>query len=187
MVCAVLIVLCLLAIYFGSYLPYNKARRYIAAVGLLGGARRITLPEFQSELGAVFAYYSPVGQQEVARFSGNTVLDLMNRARFPEEVSRSLVDFLTPLMTGNDVRELLAVAYLYEYEWRTYHREGDFRKAEAYYQRIHAIAPRMPHGLYSLLGMYEAQGDEGKAREMTLAILGLWPKDERMRFLLENR
>ena len=60
------ILLAVLAIIFGSYLPFEKSRSYVRAINMLNSIK--TLPEFEDVFGRALSFYSPIGQEEIVKF-----------------------------------------------------------------------------------------------------------------------
>ena len=65
----VLIILALCSIYFGAYLPLRKAQLYISALNEVRNVR--TMEGFREMFLKAFAFYSPIGDEEMAKFFGN--------------------------------------------------------------------------------------------------------------------
>ncbi|MEK7087549.1 MAG: hypothetical protein AAB958_02515, partial [Patescibacteria group bacterium] len=94
-VIVIVIISALLGIYFGSYLPIVKARRYINFLQTVGSAPR-SLNDLKIELDKVIKFYSPIGQEEVVRYIGNDILNVVASGKQPEIVDRELAQYIEP-------------------------------------------------------------------------------------------
>jgi tetratricopeptide (TPR) repeat protein len=136
-----------------------------------------TVGEFTRALESVLTFTSPVGQEEVVKFSAGNILDILSQKGQPEEASRKIAEYIEPYLFKDDVRHLLTLAQIYAALWRNYGREEYFQKAESYYRQGLSISPKMPPLLYGLFGLYGAKGDAQKISEIGTKILTYWPND----------
>lgn len=174
---SILIILAVLSIYFGSYLPLAKSRRYIAAVEAFSSVRSID--DFKRNFDKALNFYSPVGQEEVVKFLSGNILNLISDENQPEVVSRFLVDYIEPRIFQNDVRHLLTIGNMYLALWARFNQKEDFNKAENYFRQAQNITPNLPLVLYGLFELYQAKGDKEKIQEIGQIILRHWPEDEK--------
>lgn len=178
------ILLAILSIIFGSYLPLVKSRSYVKFINMLNSIK--TLPEFENVFGQVLSLYSPVGQEEIVKFSSSDMITGLISQNNPEAISRELVSFTEPYLFKNDVRHLIIRGNLYSLLWQKYRQEGDYVKSEEAYRAALAIGPKLPPVLYSLLDLYNAKGDAEKSKEVANAILKYWPDDQKVKNILNQ-
>lgn len=178
-----LIILALLSIYFGSYLPFVKAKSYIDASRSLPNVKSVQ--EFMEIFDKPLNFYSPVGQEEIVKFLSNTTFDILANGKQSEEVARVLVNYVEPYLLQNNIRHLLAGGNFYFALWIYGQKEDDFKKAEEYYQKTLAIGPTVPLPLYRLLDLYRSAGNQEKIKEIGEIILQYWPQDENVQKIIE--
>ena len=177
-----LIVLALLSIWFGSVLPWRKARSYIQAIQSLSTVKSVG--EFEDAFNKSLLLASPVGQEEIVKFMGSDVIGNLVAQDNPEGISRTLVSFIEPHLFADDVMHLLAGANLYSMLWQKYQREEDFTKAEHYYRAALALGPKLPPVLYGLLNLYTLDNNKEKAAQIAQTILKYWPDDSNIQGLI---
>src|SRR3989338_11583231 len=181
----ILIILAILSIYFGSYLPLVKARRYVAA--LRSNQNVKTLEDFKANFDKSFTFYSPIGDEEIAKFLSNDILSIIASQNQQEKIDRALVAYLEPYAFKNNVRHLMVMGQMYGLLWEKYGRkEEDFQKAEEYWQKAFVIGPKLPPVLYGILNLYQAKGDQEKIKEISEIILQHWPEDEKIKEILKR-
>ncbi len=178
------IVLGILSIFFGSYLPFIKARAYVRAIDTLNTIKDVS--EFERVFGNVLSLFSPTGQEEIVKFMSSDVITSVVSQNNPEELSRELVSFIEPHLFKNDVRHLIIRGNLYSLLWQKYRQEDDFVKSEGAYRAALAIGPKLPPVLYSLLDLYRAKGDTEKLKEIGSTILKYWPSDQQVQNILDQ-
>jgi len=172
----------LLALYFGSYLPFVKAQKYIFFAGSMGNVK--TLEQFKISVSDLFGFYSPVGQEEAVRFASQNILNLMSAPNQPEAVVRDLAGIIETNSLKNNVRHLLNISSAYSILWNRYKKPEDFLKMEDYIQKTLAIGPDLPPALYPAFDLYRVEGNQAKLREVGETILKNWPNDEMVRAVL---
>lgn len=172
------IVLMIVFIIFGAFLPFLKSQRYIAALNMLTSLR--TLKDFEANFDNMFDFYSPVGNEEVAKFLGSDMIGFVSNQNQSEQGARELVGYIEPHMFQNNVRHLLILAGVHRILWQRFHKEADFEKTEFYLKKGLSIGPNLPPLLYGLYELYQEKGDVVKAREMGQRIIALWPDDKQI-------
>ena len=181
----IFIILAILSIYFGSYLPLVKARRYVAA--LRSNQNVKTLEDFKANFDKSFTFYSPIGDEEIAKFLSSDILTIIASQNQQEKIDRALVDYLEPYAFKNNVRHLMVMGQMHGVIWEKYGRkEEDFQKAEEYWQKAFVIGPKLPPVLYGMLNLYQAKGDQEKIKEISEIIIQYWPEDEKIKLLLSE-
>lgn len=171
-VIVIIIILALLSIYFGSYLPVIKSQAYIGALQNLGKIRSIQ--DFKNNFDKALNFYSPIGQEEIVKFLSND-LGGQFRPEQKEEVLRLLTNYIEPYIFQNNVRHLLATARMYEAMWQYYKHEEDWQKAEQYYLKAYQIGPKLPPVLFGMANLYKNKGDLEKTKQIAIIIIGYWP------------
>ncbi len=180
----VVIISAVFGLIFGSFLPFKKAQKYVQAVNNLGSIR--TLDELKKNFNGVFDYYSPVGGEESARFTGQTFLNIVGQENMPENVSTELANYMEKHILKNNTKQLLLMASIYEIRWRRYKKPEDLEKIKEYYRLTLNFGPRLPMPLYGLFNIYRETGEFEKAGEIGETILKYWPEDERIKSLITN-
>ncbi|MDO8557209.1 MAG: hypothetical protein Q7R98_01985 [Candidatus Jorgensenbacteria bacterium] len=175
-VATVLIAFAILSIYFGSYLPLSKAQKYVEALRAARSSAR-SISDFKMLFNIPLDFYSPIGNEEVIKFLSIDILNAITQKQ-PEEINRSLVEYIEPHMFKNDVRHLIILGQMYAILWREYGNKEDYLKSESYQQMALAIGPNLPPVLYGLLDIYQASGDKVKLMEIAKTIVKYWPEDE---------
>ncbi len=180
----VIIILAVFGLIFGSFLPFKKAQKYVQAINNLGSIR--TLDELKKNFNGVFDYYSPVGGEESARFTGQTFLNIVGQENMPENVSTELANYMEKHIFKNNTKQLLLMASIYEIRWRRHKKPEDLEKIKEYYRTTLNFGPRLPMPLYGLFDVYRKTGEFEKAGEIGEMILKYWPEDERIKSLITN-
>lgn len=171
-----------LGLYFGSILPYIKAQSYIDAERRMASVRSVD--DFRANFDRAFNIPSPVGDEEVAKFMGNSIMRIISQGQ-PEEAARQLVLYAEEHLFDDDVRHLLLQAQMHKTLWENYSREADYQKAIGYFEMAHAIGPNLPPPLYNLLSLYGLGEDRANFERVGRLILSKWPQDEKVRELFE--
>ena len=162
-ICIIGIALAACGIYFGALLPLLKSQAYIGAEQSLGAVQSVE--DFENDFNNVFALYSPVGGPEVAQFLAGDILNIVESNQ-SVDVDRALVSYITPYLDPNDVLQLLILGQLNQAMWQASHQASDCQAAVAYYQKAHELGPELaPPPLYSLLALYQAEGDTVNAKK----------------------
>lgn len=168
----------LFLIVYGAYLPFQKANLYISALRQMASVHSVA--EFETNFNRVFNFYSPIGEEEIAKFLSYDILNLISQGQ-SEEVVREIVRFIEPHLITTNVRHLLNGAHMYEIMWRRFgKRDDDFNKTESYYLAAMKIGPKLPPVLYALTSLYQEKGDLVKAKAVAQIILQYWPNDTRV-------
>lgn len=179
----ILIALALASVYFGAYLPFAKGQAYVMALRSAQSIR--SLDEFKTLFDRPLDFYSPIGDEEIAKFLGMNVLNTITQAR-PEELNRALVEYIEPYMIKNNVRHLIILGQMYSILWREYGHNEDYLKSEAYQRQAFEIGPNLPPVLYGLLDIYQTSGDDVKLKEIASDIVKYWPQDEGVQKVLQR-
>ena len=183
LVIVILIVLALFSAYFGAYLPFARGRAYITALRSVQSVR--SLSEFEALFDHPLNFYSPIGDEEVAKFLSMDILNTIIQTR-PEELNRALVEYTEPYMLKNNVRHLIILGQMYSILWKEYGHQEDYLKSEAYQRKALEIGPNLPPVLYGLLDIYQTSGDDVKLKEITSDIAKYWPEDEGVQNVLRR-
>lgn len=167
----------------GAYLPWAKATSYITALRNLPNVT--SMDGFAKNFDEPLNMYSPVGDEEVVKFLGNDILQLVNQKDQPETVSRALVSLIEPRLLLDNPRHLLTGAQMRFIMWSKFHNEDDYKITEQYYLKALAIGPRLPPVLYGLLDLYRQKGEKAKMQDIAKKIVGFWPNDDKVSALLK--
>lgn len=167
-------------------MPFFKAKLYVKAANSLQSGLIKTLDGFKKNFDKPLDFYSPVGQEETARFSATDIVGKMIHSGQQEEVSRELVNSIEPRIFQNNSRHLLLMASAYGKMFNIYGDKGDLKKTEEYFQKLLAVNPKSPQALYSLFDIYSKKGEVEKAKEIGGIILKYWPEDEKTQNILNS-
>lgn len=178
------IILAVLGVIFGAFLPLAKAKFYIGAFSRLQSVK--TLEEFKKTFDVPLNFYSPVGQEEVVRFLANEILGKMIYAGQKEEISRDLILYVEPRVFPENSKHSLILATMYGRMFEIYGKGEYLEKAQENFQRLLALNPKSPQALHSLFVIYLRKGEFGKAKETGGTILRYWPEDERIKAILKS-
>jgi len=176
------ILLAALALYFGSLLPYLKAKSYIGAERQLVNVR--TVDDFGALFDASFNLYSPVGDEEIAKFLGSNVYSMIQNQ--PEDVARDLAAYVEGRMLKDDLHHLMTLGHIYKSLWVRFGDEAAYLKAEEYYQKAHEIGANLPLPIYALFDLYGTNHDKDNIERMGTIILEKWPQDEETHKVLDR-
>lgn len=171
-----LIILAILSIIFGSYLPLIKSQKYISA--LRAGSQVTSVEQFKANFDNPIKFYSPIGDEEVIKFLTNDILQIITQEKQSEPVSRILAEYTEPYLFQNNVRHMIVGAEYYLVLWQKSGKEEDYQKSEEYFKKARDIGPKLPPVLYGMLNLYQIRGDAQKVQEIKEVILKYWPEDE---------
>ncbi len=170
----ILILLSAASLIFGVYAPVSRARAYIGALQTMSSVNSIE--GFKAHFNPAIKHWSPVGGEEVVKFLGNDILNIIAGGNQDEQGARALVTYIEPYIFKDNVRHLILGGNLYKVLWEKYgKREDDYRRAEGYYAAAFRIGPGLPPVLYSLLDLALKGGEAEKAQAVGAEILRLWP------------
>ncbi|MBM4389179.1 MAG: hypothetical protein FJ088_15680, partial [Deltaproteobacteria bacterium] len=166
-----------------SYAPVVKARAYISALQTVSEVNSVD--GFKAHFNPALTHWSPIGQEEVVKYLGSDISNLVARGDQPEEVARTLVAYIEPHLFSNNVRHLLMGGHFSYALWENYGRKPeDYVRAEEYYTAAYRIGPTLPPALYSLFDLAMKGGQLEKVRAVGNEILRLWPDAEDVKAVL---
>lgn len=174
----IVIILATLSIIYGGIKPYKKASLYVDAVK----SNPLSIQEFLAVFKKAFDYPSPVGQDELIRFTSGDVLDVIASGKNDEAISRALVDFLhqytdKKIESGvgmNYSQMIMMIGNIHLNEWKIYKNPDDLAKAIHYFEQGYAINHDRPQFLIGLLELYQESGQKEKAAAIQQHIMELW-------------
>ena len=186
----ILIIAAILALYFGAYAPFEKASLFIAA--LQSSSQATTLQEFENDFNAAIQFYSPVGEQEIERYAGDQIVNVLGQKGITPQLSQALADYMGqithlshPSARGLDItQEYLLVANAYQLAWMTTHNPTDFTASEKAYQSGLVLSPKRPQLLYGLLQLYTNAGMAAPALQVAEKVNKYWPSDAQVASLI---
>ncbi len=173
LVILILVILSALGIYFGALLPLAKSQSFIKAQQNLQSVK--STDDIKALYDVPLELYSPVGQEEVVKFTGSTVSDIVFGQELDDATVRWLVSYMEPHLFKNDLRHLMLLGDMYRVMWERYgQKPEDFAKAEEFYLKAHKIGPKLPPILYRLTELYLKGGNAEEARKYGNIILQYW-------------
>lgn len=182
----ILIILSALGIYFGAYLPWVKSRAYINALKTMSGGGVQSLGDYFDAYDKAVKLYSPIGEEEIAKFLVNDIMNLISTDTQSEEASNALVEYAEPLLFKNNVRHLLLGGRMYYILWMRFGDKKNYEKAGVYYRQAFELGPKLPPVLYGLLQFYQDGGETEKFEEVRKIIRGYWPEDDVFQSVIEK-
>ena len=159
-----------LGVYFGALLPLAKSQSFLDAQKSLGLMR--TTDDLKKFYDVPLNLYSPIGQEEVVKFSASTFLDVVYGQQLDLQTARWLVSYIEPYLFKDEVRHLIMLGDMYRALWERYGGDpADFAKAGGYYLTAHRIGPKLPPVLYRLIEIYRERGDAGNVKKYAGIVL----------------
>lgn len=177
------IIATVLSLVYGSYLPLRKSQHYINAFVALQSVKPLTVENFEKIFDKPLNYNSPIGQEEIVKFLGGTIQNLIGNKNSPEAASAELVHYIEFYSSDRNPFHLLNLAVMYRLLWDNYLNEEYYKASEDYYKKLIAIGPKLPPALYGLFDLYRSYGDERKLQIVSEAILTYWPDEIRVKTL----
>lgn len=172
------------AMIYSVALPVMRSRAYIRANQGVPSVK--TVNEFTALFDRVLDVPSPVGREEVVRFLGNDIMEIVSsQPPQPDQVAHMLVSYIEPKLFLRDARHLLLAAGMYTVMWRAYGHAEDYAAAEQYFRKGLAVGPHLPPMLYGLMDLYRMKGDHRGMEEIGNRILAIWPEDHRITTILQ--
>ncbi len=167
-------------VYFGAFVPLAKSRSFIDA------QRNIQTIQSTDDIARLYDVplniSSPIGQEEVVKFTASTIGDILAQPGVSEPVARWLVSYIEPYLFPNELRHQMLLGNMYQFLWEQYgQHDEDFKKAEEAFLKGHELGPRTPPILYRLVDIYLKKGDMENARKYGDLILTYWPQDDKVR------
>ncbi len=189
-VAPILVIAAILALYFGAYAPYEKASLFISA--LQQSSQATSLQEFENDFNAAIQFYSPVGEQEVERYAGDQIVNVLGQKGVSPQLSQALADYMgqithvdKPTARGLDfTQEVLLVANAYQLAWVTTRAPNDLVLSEQYYKQGLELSPARPQLLYGLLQLYANAGMAEQALQVAEKVHEYWPTDTQVAALI---
>ena len=177
--------------YYGNYLPLRKSESFIEATRQIGSAR--SLNQFQAIMAVPLDGPSPIGQEELVRNLASFVTDILRSpsGRDPhltEAILTYLYKYYDPIIkhgTGMSFEQNLYVLGLAnQLAYVQTHEDRYLKDSENFYLMGNQLAPKRPQPLYGLFDIYRLSNNIGKAKEVSIQILKLWPEDTQVRTVL---
>lgn len=187
------IVLALVSVYFGSFLPYQKAKNLILVMG--AASKGVSLEEFKKIYSFQLDYYSPVGQDESIKQLGNTTLTaLAQQKKLPRQAVEDLLalnhKYFDPVINagvgGNFSQDIMLFAQIYEYAAEQTNNRSYLDKSADYFKLGLKHSSARPQFIYGLYTVAKAGGDKESMKKYGQEILKYWPEDGKIREELEG-
>ncbi len=179
------IILAVLALIYGSFLPFRKAQLFIQAMHNSYQARSVA--DYERIFNTALNFSSPVGQAENIRFLENQIGGVIAQ-KPPQAIADALVSYADSISRANApgryglnyTQELMTLANIHEVNFRNYRSEKDYNAALALYEKGLALSPKRPQFLYGLYQLYMDAGKTADAKTVGEKIISLWPSDKNM-------
>ena len=170
--------------YYGSYLPLRKAQQFIATLQGLQTTPPTSLQELESRLEYPLDQPSPIGQEELVRNTGNSVLNFVQQSADTTStlaLVQLIMNYYSPILAqGKGMsfgQDLYLIGAINE---TAFPRTGDpelLATAQRYYEEAVAQAPNRPQALYGLFDVYRAEGNVSSTVAIADKIMTNWPSD----------
>lgn len=185
---AVIIVLVILGIAaYGSFLPMRKSQFFIATLQSLQQQPPTSVDDLKQRISPPLDYPSPVGQEELVRNVGNSVLGFVQSSHdkasidlflgFLDGYYKPIVDRGKGMSFGQDLYILGAA---HELAFANTGEPAYLELSRKYFEEAVALGPNRPQGLYGLLDVTRIMGDVTTTLQTAQTILTNWPTDERV-------
>jgi len=184
LIITIVIILALVSVYFGAYKPLFKAQMYMNTQKSIPTYK--TFDELTSAFDKVFNFKSPIGQEEIVKFSNHQFESIVADKNQTEEVSFSVVTYAEEHIFENNVVHLLQMGSMAGILFNRFEKIEYFQVSESYYKKVRKIAPNLPHALYALFDLYQKTGQTEKMEEVGNKIIELWPNEERVKEVLNK-
>ncbi len=179
------IVLAVLSLVYGAFLPFRKAQLFIAVMQQAYQSQ--TIGDYEATYNKALGFYSPVGQAEDVRFLLSQISSVIV-AKPPQDVSDALVRYAdqisrvnAPGQQGlNYTQELVTLATIHEANFHNYHEQNDYNVALSLYEKGLQLSSKRPQFLYGLFQLYMDAGDTANEKAIGEKILSLWPTDTKI-------
>jgi tetratricopeptide (TPR) repeat protein len=181
---SILIIASLASVYFGAYKPLVKAQMYMNTQKSIPTYK--TFDEITSAFDKVFEFNSPIGQEEIVKFSNHQFENIVKDRNQTEAVSFSVVTYAEEHIFEDNVVHLLQMGNMAKLLFYRFERVEYFQVSESYYKKARKIAPNLPHSLYALFDIYQKTGQTEKMEEVGNKIIELWPNEERAKEVLNK-
>ena len=173
-------------LYYGSFLPLKKSSAYIRALQNIGNAK--TLKDFIDTVSVPLDMPSPVGQEELVRNVGGSILSLIKangeNAALTDAAVKFLMSYYEPILVrGRGMsfeQDLFIVGTMNEIAYLKTKDEKYLDNAVRYFEQGRELGPERPQFLYSLLDVYRLKSDIPRATEVAQKLIALWPNDTRL-------
>jgi hypothetical protein len=179
---------------YGTYLPMRKAQIFIATLQSLQdpSTQATSLQDLESRLSIPLDYPSPIGQEELVRNLGNSVLGFIQQGADPTSTAE-LITFLNSyydpiLAQGKGMsfgQDLYLEGAVNETAFASTGDPNYLAAALKYYQEGEMDGPNRPQPLYGLFDIYRAEGDATDTVAVGEKILSNWPTDTRIQAALQ--
>lgn len=169
--------------YFGTYLPYAKAKSYLTLLQSLSSVT--SFEEFIEATSRAFDIPSPAGRAEFLRFFSSEMVGTFQREAIAPEVKEVLLTFVEneyrALKNGDtyigETQQALTLGQLHFILGATGKDSAHFAKAKEYFNACLALSPRRPQCLLALYSVARAEGDSARREALKDTILGYWPTE----------
>lgn len=170
--------------FIGNYLPYRKSAAFIS--GNREAQQVKTLVEFKEAMDKSLLMYSPIGQNELVRNLGSSVMTVVRGASQNPELISATMEYLNgyyaPIIERGKgpsfSQDLYLLGIINESAFLNTRDVRYLYASEAYYKEGYARGPKRPQFLYGLFDIYTIEESEAGAEGVTGEILSYWPSDE---------
>ncbi|MGC9610780.1 MAG: tetratricopeptide repeat protein [Minisyncoccia bacterium] len=183
-----LVVLSVLSLVFGEYLPFEKSKQLIISLNQAGNST--TLKDFEDTFNRVFDFYSPIGQPESIRFFGSQITGYLSH-EIPIDLSQGLTNYTDKVFQASEnsvgfkglnyTQTQLMLANVHYLNWVNAKNKADFDKTEEYYKEVVKLSPNRPQALYGLFQLYYSNKDVDNTLSMADKILSVWPDNQKLK------
>jgi hypothetical protein len=195
-VAAIIIVAAIFGVaIYGSYMPMRKAQMFIATLqGLQTPQGQATsLQDLENKLSVPLDYPSPIGQEELVRNMGNSILSFVQQGGGATSTA-VLIGFMNSyydpiLAQGKGMsfgQDLYLNGAINEVAFASTGDPDYLAAAQKWYSEGVALGPNRPQSLYGLFDVYRAANDTTDTIAIGEKILQNWPSDTRIQQALQG-
>ena len=184
------IILALLSLIYGVFLPFRKSQLFIQAMRQSSDATSVA--SYMDMFNQALDFPSPIGQAESIKFLENQIGSIVAQ-KPPQQVASALVAYADSISRvgeprthgSNYAQEIVILGNIHAVNFRNYKAQDDYAAALALFQKGLTLSSKRPQFLYGLLQLYTDAGEEEKVKEAARAILSIWPNDAKLSQLIQ--
>lgn len=153
-----------------------------------------SLEDFKMAMSKPLELASPIGQEELLRQFGSTILNILQDSNTPAEVVPELVNhlnqyYLPIIEKGQGMsfnQNLYILGTINEVAFLKTNNPKYLLAAKSYYLKSFEIGPKRPQALFGLFDVYRIEGDVENTKKIANQILEQWPGEERTKGALQT-
>jgi hypothetical protein len=174
--------------YYGSFRPLKKSQLFINSLQQSSNIRSVE--DFEKSFSVPLDYKSPIGQEELVRNLGSTILNIIqtsgnNSPELSKELVRYLESYYEPIMDRNKgmsfSQNLFLLGTVNEIVLFQTTDVKYLQSSLDYFVAGNDVGPQRPQFLYGLFDIYRGTGNIPEAKRIGEQIISQWPDDQRIK------